>query len=70
MHIVIYLFTFIYKGGYIYTYPLSMAEVFIPSVEQTTRAREFIIYPLVLDLNELERGCQDFRSKNFLAFSR
>ena len=32
-----------------------MIEVLIPSVEQLTTAKEFVIYRLVLDLNHLER---------------
>ena len=47
-----------------------MEETFILNVEQTTKAKEFIIDHLVLHLNYLDAVWEDLRSKNFLAFSR
>ena len=41
---------------------------FIPSVEQMTTAKDFIMHRLVLDLNHLDRGREDIRFKNSLAF--
>ena len=49
---------------------LSMEETFILNVEQTTKAKEFIIDHLVLHLNYLDAVWEDLRSKNFFAFSR
>ena len=47
---------------------LPTVKVFIPSNEQVTIAKKFIIHRLVLDLNHLDRVCKDLRSKKLSRF--
>ena len=41
-----------------------MIEIFIPIIEEITRAKKLVIHHLVLDLNHLDRGLQKFKILN------
>ena len=47
-----------------------MIDVFIPKVEQVATAKEFVIHPLVLNLDQPNRVCKGLRFKNSLAILR
>ena len=57
-----------YASAAYWVLQLPMVEAFIPRDEQVTTTKAFIIYPLVLDLNHLDRVCEGLRSKNLLSF--
>ena len=47
---------------------LPTVEVFIASVEQVIATKEFIVHPLVLDLNHMDGVYKNLRFKNSLTF--